>query len=464
LSTFASQAERAPSWKDEVNQRLAAHKNRKGPSLAEPAKPVEAQHGHSLAAQAAARVAARYAKAPSFSEMLAEEARAAVRAAEAASRAALHAQAAAESILAGLEAASEAETAWEPEVARASAPEPAWESPAAPVQPAALVQHVAPVPYAAPAEPAEPALSQAAERPSFGIRWEPELPARPAEPAPLHVSRGIDRMEESAENWWESSPLAEETIDSGPIEMVEPAQPIHANLIQFPREIVATRKARPRLAEGSYAAVAEPEGQLSIFEVDPETILAQPVAVEAVAEESAPVWSEPVWSDIELDAQPEEEPEPQNSVAQASDAEAAQTAALEQAPIGVRLMAAVVDATLIAGAFLSAVAVATSNLKDLPGMREMEVGSVVALLTAGLLYQILFFTLGEATPGMKYAHLSLCTFDGQRPTRAQRCGRLGALLLSLLPVGLGVAWALFDEGHLSWHDRLSKTYLRKYLV
>jgi len=26
---------------------------------------------------------------------------------------------------------------------------------------------------------------------------------------------------------------------------------------------------------------------------------------------------------------------------------------------------------------------------------------------------------------------------------------------------LGVAWALFDEDHLCWHDRLSRTYLRK---
>jgi uncharacterized RDD family membrane protein YckC len=450
LSTSASQAERAPSWKDEVNQRLAAHKNRKGTSLAEPARPAIVQHSaSSMAAQAAARVAARYAKAPSYSEMLAEEARAAVRAAEAASRAALHAQAAAESILAGLEAASDAEAAWEPEVSPAVAPEPVWEPRLAPVQSAA---------------PAEPALSQAAERPSFGIRWEPELPARPEEPAAIHATRGIDSMAASAENWWESSPLAEETIDSGRIEMVEPAQPIHANLIEFPREIVATRKARPRLAEGYYAAAAEPQGQLSIFEVDPAAVYAQTVAAEAVAEESAPVWSEPVWSGIQLDAQPEEVPTAQNSAVPAPDAEAAQTAALEQAPIGVRLMAAVVDATLIVGAFLSAVAVAATNLKDLPGMREMEVGALVALLTAGLLYHVLFFTLGEATPGMKYARVSLCTFDGQRPTRAQRCRRLGALLLSLLPLGLGVAWALFDEGHLSWHDRLSKTYLRRYLA
>jgi len=31
----------------------------------------------------------------------------------------------------------------------------------------------------------------------------------------------------------------------------------------------------------------------------------------------------------------------------------------------------------------------------------------------------------------------------------------------VLPLGLGFVWALFDDESLAWHDRLSKTYLRK---
>jgi hypothetical protein len=31
----------------------------------------------------------------------------------------------------------------------------------------------------------------------------------------------------------------------------------------------------------------------------------------------------------------------------------------------------------------------------------------------------------------------------------------------VLPLGLGLAWGLFDEEHLNWHDRLSRTYQRK---
>ena len=62
---------------------------------------------------------------------------------------------------------------------------------------------------------------------------------------------------------------------------------------------------------------------------------------------------------------------------------------------------------------------------------------------------------------MKYAHIRLVTFDGHIPSRAQRVSRFFSLLLSLLPVGLGLAWAIFDEDHMSWHDRLSHTYPQK---
>jgi uncharacterized RDD family membrane protein YckC len=93
--------------------------------------------------------------------------------------------------------------------------------------------------------------------------------------------------------------------------------------------------------------------------------------------------------------------------------------------------------------------------------KALEVGAGFAVLLAVLVYHALFLILAEETPGMKCAGLSLCTFDGQIPSREQLRSRLRALLLSLLPVGLGLAWALFDEDHLCWHDRLSKTYLRK---
>ena len=428
MSTSASHAELVPSWKQEVNRRLAAHKSRKDSSTAEPEAPTEVHYGASArAAQAAARVAARYAKAPSYSELLAADARAAVRAAEAASWAALQAKDAAESVLAGLEAASGVETAVEP------------------------------------VEPSASDSRRTFEKQSFAIRWQADMPARATESAATRATHGLDVFKIPVEAWREPAAAwdGQDALGGAEgIEMVEPARPIHANLIEFPREIVATRKVRPRLAKGPDAAAGKPQGQLSIFEVEPGTISTQPAAADAVAEAAA-AWPGPEWLGIELDEEPRQETAYQAGRAAAAAATTPAAAALQLAPMNLRLMAVVVDGALITGAFLAAAMVAAANAKDLPNLHEIELGAAGALAVIGALYQALFFTLADATPGMKYARIFLCAFDGQRPTRAQRRGRLGALLLSLLPVGLGVAWAIFDEEHLSWHDRLSRTYLRK---
>jgi uncharacterized RDD family membrane protein YckC len=123
-------------------------------------------------------------------------------------------------------------------------------------------------------------------------------------------------------------------------------------------------------------------------------------------------------------------------------------------------MAVLVDAALAAALCLAAAIPATHALRVFPGLRAVEIGAGVAIAAAAALYQALFLTLAAATPGMKYAGLRLSTFSGQVPTRTERCTRLTALLLSVLPVGIGIVWAIFDEDRLCWHDRLSLTYLR----
>ena len=124
-------------------------------------------------------------------------------------------------------------------------------------------------------------------------------------------------------------------------------------------------------------------------------------------------------------------------------------------------MAIVVDASLSLAACLSAALLFVSRAGHLPGLAHCEFVMALAVLAIGAAYQALFMVLARATPGMRYAGIALSTFEGQFPGRAQRCTRLAALLLSVLPLGLGLAWALFDDDHLMGHDRLSKTYLRK---
>jgi uncharacterized RDD family membrane protein YckC len=245
------------------------------------------------------------------------------------------------------------------------------------------------------------------------------------------------------------------------VRIVEPDQPIFANLIQFPREIVATRKARPRRIEGPLAE-QQHDVQLSIFEVEPESIAIEPAA-EDMSPAEAPTWMEPEWSGMELGEHPlpaledhsrwqQEEPVSQPFVYRG----------IPQAPWSLKLMAALVDGSIVTGLFLLVTLEIISHVHTLPGKHAAEFLAAFGLLLVDALYIALFNAFEIATPGMRYARIALCSFDGDLPSRRMRFQRLAALGLSVLPMGMGLLWSLFDEEHLSWHDRLSRTYLRAY--
>lgn len=413
-----SQPAPKPSWKEEVNRRLEAHKSRRGISVVDqPAQ--DESHGSvsDRAAQAAARVAARYAKAPSFSEMQAAEARAALRTAEVATRKALEAQAAAQVALANLTAEEE---------------------PPAELDEALMVASEAPA-YA-PLLPAEETISVGPA--TVRASWEPEMP--------LHASMQPEPADFRAE--FEAMPAEEE--DALPVELIEAAQPIPGNLIQFPRELVATRRMRPRLSETVQNATGDLFGQLSIFEVDPGMISTEPAPVNEHEAAPAPSWSDTEWTSLELDSSPLEESAPVEEEAQRSHE-------LELAPIGSRLLGTTVDLAVITGLAATGSLFALRHSQSLPAVRTAETLGVSLLLLVGLVYHAVSLLTLRATPGMLYAGIGICTFDDEEPTHAQLRDRLVATLVSLLPMGLGLAWSAFDENHLSWHDRLSRTYLRK---
>lgn len=405
MSTLPSSHAPLPTWKQEVNRRLAEHKTRKGISVIDGDEPAEQEgSGNSRAAAAAARVAARYAKAPSYSDLQATEARAAVRAAEAATRAAVEAQVAAQAVLNQIETAIEDR---EPELQSYEVTESFWE-PEVNVQP-------------------EPGTRAEVE-----IRWEPDLPQRPVQ---------TEAYSRNQYDWTEQ--------DSAPVYEEIEAQAIPANLIHFPREIVATRRLRPRLGEGTGESDSP---QLSIFEVDPNSVSTKPL--EQQVEAGDPVWIGSSWQQMQLDEEPRAEQLPDYYALVADEHK------LYQAPFGRRMMATVVDAAIIMGMVFGSIYLISSNVESLPGKRAFEICAVLAVLGFSALYEWFFLTFAKVTPGMRYAQLALCTFDEQMPTREQVNGRLKAMLISVLPVGLGMLWSLFDEDQMSWHDRLSKTYLR----
>ena len=75
-----------------------------------------------------------------------------------------------------------------------------------------------------------------------------------------------------------------------------------------------------------------------------------------------------------------------------------------------------------------------------------------------LLYGLVFASFGAVTPGMKWTHLRLITFDGFALDRRARALRFVGSWMSVLSGGLGILWALLDEENLTWHDHMSKTF------
>jgi len=408
LSKSANTVNLCPAWKQEVNRRVAAHMSRKSPFTSETTAVQDGRPIHgSRAAQAAARVLERYAQAPSYSELLADEARNAMRAAEAASKAAQEAQAAVEFVLDGLEAAA--------------APE--W------VEQSGIEESNAPV---------------SEQVPNSQIRDE-------------RSSFSIAKRNDQAGGWGDRTDNGQAPKSPGASDVAsqdfradDTGVPIYANLIQFPRPMVATRRMRPRRAEGPLAdAPAQP--QLSIFEVDPGSISTEPAPV--IDEPAAPVWMRAEKSSSEFEPQPDTQ-RLEDSMPRPTQG------SIKLARLNRRLMALVVDTSLSLAAFLSLGLLFVSRSGHLPGLRTVELASALAMLAVGAAYQALFVALAGGTPGMRYAGIALSTFEGQLPSRTQRCMRLAALLLSVLPLGLGLVWALFDEDGLMGHDRLSKTYMR----
>jgi uncharacterized RDD family membrane protein YckC len=423
-------------------------------------------------------VAERYANSKSYHAYLAEEAERAVREAEEAARqaeaaaeiAARNAEALAQvqyNLLAELDQADQAEIPQTPFVAG-----PAAVSPRHP-----RMSHVEEPTPSLDFDPPAPVV------PSFTVRLAEDLRV----PAPDTVASSYrnQRMTAAASE----TPIADSELDeeiafrqSPVFDPVEPTVEIPGNLIEFPRQLVASRRARPRLAEGPLREESEAHSdpsQLRIFEVESEQISSEPAA-EAAA---------PEWSSILLDAyprsgpathrkeyataaSPEQTATPDPYAAQhlqlSPETEHLYSSPLAVAPISLRLMSAIVDGCIILAGFLAFAAVSVLTMSHFePGAVHMPLpivalSSIGTIVLLGLLYQLLFFTYSDATPGMRYARIGLCTFSDSNPSRAAMRRRIFAVALATASLGLGVLWAFLDDERLGWHDRISRMYQRSY--
>jgi uncharacterized RDD family membrane protein YckC len=140
-----------------------------------------------------------------------------------------------------------------------------------------------------------------------------------------------------------------------------------------------------------------------------------------------------------------------------------------------RLLAAIVDALLVSAVTLSATLAAALALGvSLPGSKQlgpdfvlaglldrnpMALGALGLLAGMSALYQIYLGGILGQTAGKRLFHLRVISSRGSAPGPFLGCVRFVTLLLSLLPVGLGWLWCLFDREHRALHDHLSGTYV-----
>jgi len=508
----------AAGWPDaealrlQVAERLAAHRSRRGGAPAQPASREPARTANTRSARIAAAVAERYAHTQSYRAFLAAEAERAIQQARAA------AEVAAQNALAVAAAQQRLLDAFDDAESGAPCQTASWSDMGS--QPHDNLPHELnlwpefnlPAPHKARRTPAadphqEKSKHQHAQPSDPGPRSNPELRASNLGPLTVRLyedsattahidlehsrraatiahpeDRRGDRGDRNDRNEAEARALDEEiAFRRAPVfeEPAGPPVPLPANLIEFPRQLVAARKVRPRYAEGplreqAAAAPASDAGQLRIFEVDPAQISTKPADTTGTPA--------PQWTSIWLDTQPQAA-----ALAYAAPDEAddlAQPAAravppLQPASIGRRVLAASINAAILLAALAAfAIAVVAVASHTIPGRAGLSLHAAIlrtglplnlapaALAGTGallfLLYQALFFWLSVATPGMRCARIAFCTFDDENPSRAAVRRRIFAVLLSACPLGLGFLWAAMDEERLSWHDRLCRIYQRSY--
>jgi uncharacterized RDD family membrane protein YckC len=132
---------------------------------------------------------------------------------------------------------------------------------------------------------------------------------------------------------------------------------------------------------------------------------------------------------------------------------------LGTASIDERRLAAVIDTACLMfayGAFLALFAALGGEFT------VSKLSGAVCIATFAIVYLqyfALFTIFGGTTPGMMLRGLQVVSFTGEPPTPRQMLLRSVGYVLSAGTFFLGFLWSMWDEDTLTWHDRISRTYL-----
>jgi hypothetical protein len=132
---------------------------------------------------------------------------------------------------------------------------------------------------------------------------------------------------------------------------------------------------------------------------------------------------------------------------------------LQSAPLGLRVVAGLVDGSIIASASALFGFIFWKMTAAVLPQVQMFSFVAVTLSVFWIAYQYLLVVYSANTPGLRFARLELTRFDGSATTRSLRRWRVLASCLSAISLGMGYAWLFLDEDALCWHDRITHTYL-----
>lgn len=138
---------------------------------------------------------------------------------------------------------------------------------------------------------------------------------------------------------------------------------------------------------------------------------------------------------------------------------AAANGALPVAAMTDRRRALMIDAVCLAFAYGSFLALFGSLGGQFTFSKLSAAVCVFTFAFVYVQYFSLFTVFGGSTPGMMMSGLQVSSTTGDAPTARQYMLRAAGYVLSAGTCFLGFLWVCWDEEELTWHDRISKTYL-----
>ena len=129
------------------------------------------------------------------------------------------------------------------------------------------------------------------------------------------------------------------------------------------------------------------------------------------------------------------------------------------ARMSMRFYAAMMDTVVL----LSAATVFAVVFWQVGGNFALKPLDLVVAALVGAFFVMLYFAgctaIASATPGLLWAGLEVITFEGNPPRLSDCLWRGLGYIVSMSALMLGFIWAAVDAEGLTWHDRMSRTFI-----